>query len=251
MKRLFPLAFLILLFCSCSLTPRCGDAQDTSCARVLFIGNSYTLVNDLPNTFAKLARSGGNKVEVGMAAQGGWTLAEHLQSTETLQLLNSKKWKFVVLQEQSQIPSVVSARTQGMYPAARELVQKIKAIGAMPIFFVTWARRDGWPEYNMNDYESMQAQINYGYTEIAQELKAPIAPVGAAWLTARTEHPELILWQEDGSHPSEQGTYLAACVFYAVIFHESPNGLSYRADLARENARILQSVASSTVLNIP
>jgi len=186
-----------------------------------------------------------------MAAQGGWTLAEHLQSAETLQILNSKNWKFVVLQEQSQIPSVVSARTQGMYPAARELVKKIKATGAMPIFFVTWAHRDGWPEYGMNDYESMQAQINYGYTEIAQELKAPIAPVGAAWLTAKTEDPDLLLWQADGSHPTDPGTYLAACVFYAVIFHESPNGLSYRADLSRENARILQSVASSTVLNIP
>ena len=251
MKRLFLLAFLALVLCSCSLTTRCGGEQDTSCVRVLFIGNSYTFVNDLPNTFAQLARSGGNKVEVGMAAQGGWTLAKYVQSAETLQFLNSKRWKFVVLQEQSQIPSVARARMQGMYPAARELVQKIRAIGATPIFFVTWAHRDGWPEYGMNDYESMQTQVNYGYTEIAQELKAPIAPVGAAWLTARTEHPELLLWQEDGSHPTEQGTYLAACVFYAVIFHESPSGLSYRADLSREEARILQSVASGTVLNIP
>jgi hypothetical protein len=251
MKRLFSLAFLTLLICSCSLTTRCGDDQDTSCTRVLFIGNSYTFVNDLPDTFANLARSDGNKVEVGMSAQGGWTLSEHLQSAETLDLLNSKKWKFVVLQEQSQIPSVVSARTQGMYPAARELVQKIQAIGATPIFFVTWAHRGGWPEYGMNNYESMQAQINDGYTQIAQELKAPIAPVGVAWLSAVSQYPDLMLWQADGSHPAEQGTYLAACVFYAVIFHESPNGLSYRADLPKEKARILQSVASSTVLNIP
>ena len=138
-----------------------------------------------------------------------------------------------------------------MYPAARELVQKIRETGATPIFFITWAHRDGWPKNGMNDYETMQAQINYGYMEIAQELNAPVAPVGAAWSTVTSQYPELMLWQEDGSHPAEPGTYLAACVFYAVIFHESPNELRYHGGLSGENARIIQSVASSTVLNIP
>jgi hypothetical protein len=138
-----------------------------------------------------------------------------------------------------------------MYPAARKLVQKITDKGATPIFFVTWAHRDGWPENGMTDYQSMQSQINYGYVTIAQELTVPIAPVGEAWLRAVDQYPDLILWQVDGSHPSEQGTYLTACVFYAVIFHESPNGLPYRVDLSKENATMLQSIASSTVLNIP
>jgi hypothetical protein len=251
LKRFFSSVILALVLCSCSLTTKCGEAQDTSCTRVLFIGNSYTFVNDLPDMFAKLAKSGGHKVEVGMSAQGGWRLADHVGSAETLNLLSSTKWNFVVLQEQSQIPSVQQARNQEMYPAARSLIQKIKEIGATPIFFVTWAHRDGMPENGLNNYESMQAQINAGYIGIAQELNAPVAPVGSAWLTSVKEHPELSLWQEDGSHPTEQGTYLAACVFYAVIFHESPDSLTYQAGLSRENARVIQTVASNTVLNTP
>jgi hypothetical protein len=250
MKRVLSFFILCLLLCSCSFSTKCGGAQDTSCTRVLFIGNSYTFVNDLPNTFAKLARSGGHKVEVGMSAQGGWTLAQHNESPETLRLLNSTKWNFVVLQEQSQIPSVEAARTQGMYPAARALVQKVNAIGAAPVFFITWAHRGGFPQNGM-DYASMQNQINYGYTHIAQELRAMVAPVGPAWSIAVEKHPELSLWQEDGSHPSETGTYLAACVFYAVIFHESPEELSYRADLPKETAKILQTVASQIALKTP
>jgi hypothetical protein len=186
-----------------------------------------------------------------MSAQGGWRLSDHVGSTETVNLLDSTKWDFVVLQEQSQIPSVEPARSREMYPAARELVHKIKDIGATPIFFITWAHRDGWPENGMSNYESMQDQINNGYSGIAQELNAASAPVGPAWLTAAKEHPELNLWQEDGSHPTEQGTYLAACVFYAVIFHDSPDGLTYRAGLSKENAKIIQTVASKTVLNTP
>jgi uncharacterized protein DUF4886 len=251
MKRFLSLAILCPILCSCSFTANCSDAQDTSCTRVLFIGNSYTFVNDLPDTFAKLAGSGGHKVEVGMSAQGGWRLADHVGSTETLNLLNSTKWNFVVLQEQSQIPSVSQMRNQEMYPAARELAQKIKEIGATPIFFIAWAHRGGMPENGMNNYESMQSQINYGYMEIAQDLNAPVAPVGLAWSIAVKEHPELELWQEDGSHPTEQGTFLAACVFYAVIFHASPAGLNYNAGLSRQNAKTIQMIASNTVLNLP
>lgn len=59
----------------------------------------------------------------------------------------------------------------------------------------------------------MQAQLEDGYGQIAQELDAPVAPVGTAWSTALQANPRLSLWQDDGSHPSEQGTYLAACVF--------------------------------------
>ena len=247
MKRFFSLLILLILLCSCSFTEGCRGSQDSSCTRVLFIGNSYTFVNDLPNTFAKLATSGGHHVEVGMSAQGGWTLADHVQSPDTLNLLNSAKWNFVILQEQSQIPSVEAARAQGMYPAARQLVQKVREIGAEPIFFITWAHRGGMPENGMNDYQSMQTQINYGYMTIARDLNVPTAPVGAAWGAALQEHPELTLWQEDGSHPTERGTYLAACVFYAVIFHENPNSLTYRADLSRETAEALRAIAAKTV----
>jgi len=187
-------AIPLFILCSCSFTANCRDPQDTSCTRILFIGNSYTFVNDPPNTFEKLAKSGGHNVEIGMSAQGGWRLADHIGSPETLNLLNSTKWNFVILQEQSQIPSLEPARSQEMYPAARELVQKTKKVGATPIFFVTWAHRDGMPENGMNNYESMQSQINQGYMSISQELDVPIAPVGLAWLTVVKEHPELTLW---------------------------------------------------------
>ncbi len=250
MKRFLLSLILLAVLCGCSFTANCSGPQDSSCTRVLFIGNSLTFVNDLPNTFAELARAGGHKVEVGMAAQGGWTLANHLYSPETLSTLNSTKWNFVVLQEQSQIPSVQQSRTLEMYPAARELVRRIRELGAAPIFFITWARREGWPENGMT-YQSMQAEVDTGYAGIALELNAPVAPVGSAWFNAVMGHPELSLWQDDGNHPTEQGTYLAACVFYAVIFRESPTGSNYRAGLSEETAQTLQTIASKTVMPTP
>src|SRR5207249_9124482 len=51
--------------------------------------------------------------------------------------------------------------------------------------------------------------------------------------------------------PSEAGTYLAACVFYATIFRESPKGLGYHGSVSAEVAAKIQSVAAETVLADP
>jgi hypothetical protein len=134
--------------------------------------------------FAALAKAGGHPIQTGMVAPGGWTLAKHLTSVQTLNTLQASKWDFVVLQEQSEIPSMEQTRSKDMYPAACGLVEKIRQTGAQPIFFLTWAHRDGWPENNLPDYESMQLQINQGYMTIANQLFTPVAPVGYAWLTA-------------------------------------------------------------------
>jgi hypothetical protein len=233
-------------------TPRCLPLPGKgACTRVLFIGNSYTYTNDLPLVFAKLALAGGHQVETGMAAEGGWSLNDHLQSTATIKAIQSTKWSFIVLQEQSQIPASVQDRTGSMYPAARSLVHQIEADGATPIFFLTWAHREGWPEEGLPDYDSMQLQIAQGYLGIAKELNVQVAPAGYAWWTTRDQYPEVALWQADGSHPSDEGTYLAACVFYATIFRQSPEGLTYRENLPEQTASLLQRIASATVLTDP
>ena len=222
---------------------RCGNDDD--CLRVLFVGNSYTYVNDLPTMFSELSRSGGHKVEVSTVAEGGFTLADHVNSAQFSEALTSNQWDYVVLQEQSQTPSVEYLRINFMYPAARTLVKQIRAVNAQPLFFSTWAHRGGFPENGMTNYESMQYQIDQGYLRIAYELNLPVVPVGVAWFRALNKYPSLQLWQDDGSHPSEQGTYLAACVFYVTFFKESPVGLSYRANLSEEVAGQLQIIAES------
>jgi hypothetical protein len=97
----------------------------------------------------------------------------------------------------------------------------------------------------------MQTAIDTGYLGIANQLGVPVAPVGVAWeaVVGQASHPPL--WQSDGSHPTVSGTYLAACVFYATIFRESPVGLGDDGGLPAAQARDLQVVAAATVLGDP
>ena len=241
MKRIFLFLSIFILLFSCNCAPR-------STTRVLFIGNSYTKSGDLPNMFLELAKAGGHRVEVGTSVQGGWDLRDHLKKDRATDVINSKKWQYVVLQEQSLIPAFEEARVEEMYPAARELDSLIKEQGAKTIFFVTWGRQRGFPEGGITSYERMQDEIDRGYSEIAEELDAMLAPVGTAWRIVAKEHPDMKLWQGDGSHPATRGTYLAACVFYATIFKESPVGLPYAPKMPEEDIKILQAAAAEAVL---
>jgi hypothetical protein len=244
------LLFILIALTGCAHEPNCTDNSGIS-TKVLFIGNSYTSVNDLPGVFTQLACSGQYLVETGSLVQGGWTLADYVGDSNTQSEIETGEWDYVVLQEQSIVPALEQTRTQYMYPAARTLVKMIQDIGAEPVFFMSWGHRDGVPEYGLKDYESMQSGILFGYLTIANELGVPVAPVGSTWKQVREEYPEINLWQGDGSHPNENGTYLAACVFYAVIFQESPEGLTYTAQIPAETAEILQSMAGSVVLADP
>ena len=223
----------------------------TTCTRVLFIGDSYTYVNDLPTTFANLAGSGGYRVDTATLATGGETLAGHVVDSTTATTIASEPWDSIVLQDQSENPAVSAGRQSEMDPAITQLATMIRSDRAEPLLFLTWAHQSGWPEAGLPTYTSMQAAVDQAYLGIAARLALPIAPVGDAWQTALAAHATPELWQSDGVHPTTAGTFLAACVFYASIFHHSPVGLSYDDGLPAADATMLQKIAASTVLTDP
>ncbi|MCK4837602.1 MAG: SGNH/GDSL hydrolase family protein, partial [Desulfobulbaceae bacterium] len=213
---------LVLFLTGCGILEGLQDLTSQDRFDVLFIGNSYTSSNGLPDMFERMALSGGYRVHVAMVAPGGWTLTDHLLSAETLEKIRGTGWDFVVLQEQSVIPSLFDTRERQMYPAIRQVHDEIKAVGADTILFMTWGRRNGLPSEGHRDFASMQAALETGYLKIGNELNLAIAPVGVAWWNGLRSAPQLDLWVEDGSHPNREGTYLAACVLYGVIFGQSP-----------------------------
>ena len=231
-----------------------ASAQQTS---VLFIGNSYTYVNDLPNTFRQLALSLGDTVVVGSSVPGGYTLQLHSAYAPTLAAIDSSAWDYVVMQEQSQLPSFPQSQVQSeVYPYAALLVDSILANDSctQPVFYMTSGRENGdtvncptWPP--VCTYDGMQAQLRMSYLHMADTNAAFCSPVGVAWKHVRDTHPTINLYNADQSHPSPEGTYLAACVFYSTLFRSSSVGASFVASLPADTAAILQQIASATVLD--
>jgi len=229
----------------------CAGVRRSDMCSVLFIGNSYTYVNDLPQVFASLARSAGLTVQADELAPSGATLADHLASPATETRLHATAWNVVVLQDQSQLPADPQGRQYETFPSGAALVEKIRAVGAQPMFFVTPAHRDGWPAQGLAGYAQMQTAIDDGYLALAAAVHASAAPVGEAWRAAVLRDAGVKLWRYDGSHPEPLGTYLEACVFYATIFGRSPVGLAYRGGLPASDARLMQQIAAATVRSVP
>jgi hypothetical protein len=217
---------------------------------VLFLGNSYTYFNDLPNILSNLALSGGHNLFTDSITKGGAALSEFLtEGNELNNDLNEKlsriKWDFIILQEQSQIPALTEIREKEMYPSVRLLNKKIKENGGRTVLYMTWGRHYGDIKNGFNNFESMQEALITGYETIAKETDALLVPVGEAWAQAKKLDNDIPLWDEDNSHPSLMGSYLAACVFYAALIKQSPVGLEYKADLSREDAEFLQRIAAN------
>lgn len=235
---------------SCSL----ANAQST---RVLFIGNSYTGVNDLPEMTRQLALSMGETLTVASSTPGGYTFQQHTTNATTQGLIDQGAWDFVVLQEQSQLPSFPPSQVASeCLPYAQALVDTIRAHSpcAEPVFYMTWGRENGdaqncasWPP--VCTYEGMQQQLRQSYLQMAQDNSAACAPAGMAWKRMRTDHPTINLYSSDGSHPSVAGTYLVACTMYSTFFRSSTVGASFTSSLDAATALTLQQVASSVVMD--
>ena len=214
--------------------------------RVLFIGNSYTFFNGGLGTIVQqlaAANKSGRTLEFVEITRGGQTLEGHWTDGKALAAIRRGGWDVVVLQEHSLRP--LQAKDK-MWHYARMFDAEIKKVGAKTIFYETWARKNK-PE--------MQVALCAAYEGIARELKAALAPAGLAWQNALKTNPKLSLHIPDLSHPSPAGTYLNACVFYQVLFDQSPEGLprtiksaagKVLIELTEADARLLQRTAAQT-----
>ena len=233
-------------------TPIYTNAQTT---RVLFIGNSLTGTNNLPNQFKLLAQSAGKPIYVEDATAGGATLQDHLINGITVSKIQQGNWDYVVLQEQSQLPSIINSRDSLFYPYAKSLDSIIKIYNhcGETVFFLTYAHRNGDLEILQNGgsdtYWAMQQRTRDGYMEIADSLNAVVCPVGWAFRECRLKHPNIELYLPDHNHPTDTGTYLAACAFYSTIFQDSAIGKSYIGSMTNTKAAILQNIASYIVMD--
>ena len=175
--------------------------------RALFIGNSFTARNNLPELVAQLTSAGNKGVfEHELISVNGAPLRTHLNKGEAQQRMQASRRDYVVLQEQSTLPVKNPTRTA---ENIRDFDTAIKKAGAQTVLYMTWARQNA-PE--------TQETLSETYTQVGRELAATVVPAGLAWQHCLATHPDIVLHDKDQSHPNLAGSYLAACTFYATLF---------------------------------
>ncbi len=197
-----------------SLLTMKGSAQgQKDTLRVLFVGNSYTYFENLPQVVSVLSEQTGTFLLTGKITIGGAKLSEHWRGARglnTREKIRKGNYDIVVLQEWSL--GTVNERDSAAFYLG--LFSKLaREAGAEPYFYLTWAREK---------IPQQQDVISRVYRETAALNRATVVPAGEAWARARSLRPEIKLYDPDGTHPSDLGTYLTACVFIATITGELP-----------------------------
>lgn len=197
--------------------------------KLLFIGNSFTQRNDLPQMLQDLALARGLVLSHDLISVGGASLRTHWNAGRAAEAIASGGYDYVVLQEQSTLPIKNAGR---MAENIRLFHDTIQQANAKTVLYMTWARQHS-PE--------SQQPITDAYNSIGSELGSIVVPVGLAWQKFATKHAQPLLYDRDQSHPSVAGSYLAACVFLAVLCGVTPVGTETGpSDISAAHQKLIQ-----------
>lgn len=212
--------------------------------RILFIGNSYTFYPSdetspglpiLVKTLAEAVRPGLQMV-VSASTRPNFSFKDHSCHEPTLALLE-EQYDHVVLQGQSTECFDLPERFQkdgrhgknALEPAFSELVAKAKKSSLGPVYvFAHWPWHDSHPDFSFDNKEKWfeptlaerQDRIDKCYTELAQRHEVKVLFIGREWLRAAESGKVKIedLYEKDWTHPSLQGSLLAAAVIVQELF---------------------------------
>jgi hypothetical protein len=230
----FTVAILASVACS---DPASGP--DDESPGVLFIGNSLVRDNSLAGTFGQVAVSGSLTFRTGDASKPGVALIDYFFDEGTaLAAIAGGTWNYVVL---SQGPTWPGLCGDTLSLATSQFSDRIRAAGAQPVLLMPWART--------TDMQYLDG-VRTAYSAAAAGAGALLVPAGDAWRIALRDDPALVLYDADGYHPAELGTFLTALVIYERITGRDARDLPPAAAVADRNlaveeatVRLLQNAA--------
>lgn len=228
-----------MLFTLLACTQYSSDDYAHRPLRILFIGNSLTHYNGgLDYLLRKMFAHCEPKLLIysDKVAPGGEHLSEHYAKGNAMRKIKDRNWDIVVLQEYSN-GSIVNK--SDFFKYSKNFVEVIRSRGTKPLFYLTFSYKDN-PE--------MLPLLLNSYKTIARNLDCEIVPVGIAWQKVCDDRRDIELYT-DFKHPSKNGTYLIASVFFSYLTGEKASVSTFTDGVKPEIAEYLQDIAWETVSN--
>ncbi len=183
--------------------------------KVLFLGNSHTFYNDMPQIFADICKEKGKDVQVAMQAHPGVTYGWHYsQLTELRFALMWGGYDYIVMQQAAHSPCPSKEETLA---DAKKIIDLARKFNVTPIQTMPWAeKRD--PDHQKGMYDI--------FNTLSKEYGVKLTCAGNVFEDVFYNHPEINMYWRDGEHASPYGSYTIAMAAYAAIFGESVQGLA-------------------------
>ncbi len=251
MQRLFCVLLLIFGSCSQETDSSLQNTENTQnnnhqenqdeAESILFIGNSLSFFNNGVdfhiNNFYDLGEVNNGTYHLELSALPGYTLQNHLNHLATQNQINSRSWQKVILQENG---VEVIEHPEASFESFREFANLFQSKPTQVYLFMTWAY-EGHPE--------MTQQLYDFYKSVADETGFVLIPVGLGWRDLTLSFPEITLLNQDGVHPSLQGTFFSSAMIFEVISGQLSSQNPYNANLTEAQATTLKNQASEALVN--
>ena len=196
---------------ACSQSPTDPVEGDLA---VLFIGNSLTYWNEMPEILeALLKESDAGATFIESIAEPNYGLEDHWHSQAAKDRIASQAWDVVIMQ---QGPSATEGRPS-LLEYSQRFAEIIRSAGAVPGLYMVWpeeARRFDFPG------------VRDSYRAAADSVDGYFFPAGAAWQEAWQLDESLELYGPDRFHPSALGSYLAAVVIWEQLTGQKASDLN-------------------------
>lgn len=206
----------MLVVCFVSVQFTLNDDKNKPVENILFIGNSYTYRNNgVDQALSKLMSVTDQDTDYyfARAAKGKYRLKKHWKDKETLEIFNSRKWDKVILQEYSSGP--IKEYDEFVH-FGRKWSEKIRKNNPKAEIFLyhTWGYKKT---------SQMTDSLFLAYQQLGEQINAKVIPIGQLWKKLKGK---INLYEKDGAHPNNKGTFLNACMFYAYIFNRDVRKVS-------------------------
>ena len=241
-KKIFLLLFFLYLSAYSKAT------VDTS--KVLFIGNSITYYNNMPQMFCDLANDKGRNVIASIHAPGGSGIVDHYVSTALYHTIRDENWDIVVIQPGSSESAGVSFPVDTTVKRANQLLDSIYKYNKCAKVYLYEIPYGIPANGGYNQYFTVQQMFRDSVTKMADKLKLQMLPAGECVRTYYSKYQNLLLHSSiNDIHPNANGSFMIAASFYAGIFQDSTFGASYYSTINVDTAKRFFNLVDSIVLN--
>ena len=173
---------------------------------LLFIGNSLTGANNLPNLVKSYAKTQGKDISVEMIAYGNYALVDHWQDGAIQSSIESKNFDFVIVQ---QGPSSQAYGRRLLIEYGGYISELCNNNDAKLAYYMVWP--------SLTNYYTFDGVIN-SYRMAANINNDILCPVGEVWKSHFDQTDNFSYYGSDGFHPSITGSRVAAQVIYESLF---------------------------------
>jgi len=198
------LFFLLLLLLNPSVYSQ--DTTNTKFAKILFVGNSLTYTNDLPALVKNEAHNRGIEMEYEMIAFPNYAIIDHWKDGQVQELIAGKSFDFVILQ---QGPSSQREGRRMLIEDGKKYKELCELNKSKLCYFMVWP--------SLNYYGTFDDVIK-NHRDAAGINGALLLPVGEVWKEYIERSEKLDYYGQDGFHPSDLGSTVAAKVIVEYLF---------------------------------